>query len=37
MADLARAFEDLGFSEVKTILASGNVRFATDQPNNAAL
>jgi uncharacterized protein (DUF1697 family) len=37
MVDLARAFEDLGFSEVKTILASGNVRFATDQPNDSAL
>jgi len=37
MADLARTFENLGFADVKTILASGNVRFTTDQPNNAAL
>lgn len=25
MADLARVFEDLGLTEVRTILASGNV------------
>lgn len=37
MADLAATFADLGFSDVKTILASGNVRFRTDAPNDAAL
>jgi len=29
-ADLAALFRDLGFAEVKTILASGNVRFVAD-------
>lgn len=37
MADLAKAFEDLGFTDVKTVLASGNVRFTTTTPNGPAL
>lgn len=37
MADLARTFEDLGFTDVRTILASGNVRFTTTEPNAPAL
>ncbi|MCK9485715.1 MAG: DUF1697 domain-containing protein [Dehalococcoidia bacterium] len=37
MADLARTFEDFGFTDVKTILASGNVRFTTTDPNGPAL
>ena len=37
MADLTRTFEDLGFTDVKTILASGNVRFTTSKKNGPAL
>lgn len=37
MADLARAFEALGLSDVKTILASGNVRFSTAETNGPVL
>ena len=37
MADLTRTFEDLGFTDVKTILASGNVRFTTSKKNSPAL
>ncbi len=37
MADLAKTFEDLGFTDVKTILASGNVRFTTTKQNGPAL
>ena len=37
MADLAKTFEDLGFTGVKTILASGNVRFTTSKKNGPAL
>lgn len=37
MADLAKTFEDLGFADVKTILASGNVRFSTTKKNTPAL
>lgn len=32
MADLADTFNGLGFSDVKTVLASGNVLFSTDSP-----
>ena len=37
MADLTRTFEALGFTDVKTILASGNVRFTTSKKNSPAL
>lgn len=37
MADLTRAFEAVGLSDVKTILASGNVRFSTDETNGPVL
>ncbi|GMU40191.1 MAG: hypothetical protein AMXMBFR23_10570 [Chloroflexota bacterium] len=37
MADLARAFEDLGLTEVRTVLASGNVCFTTTDPDIDAL
>ncbi len=38
-ADLAQLFTDLGFTEVRTVLASGNVCFETDgrEANRAAL
>lgn len=36
-ADLAALFRELGFDEVKTVLASGNVRFATDASDRAGL
>ncbi|TAM68200.1 MAG: DUF1697 domain-containing protein [Microbacteriaceae bacterium] len=32
MSDLAAVFRELGFSEVRTVLASGNVVFQTDAP-----
>jgi uncharacterized protein (DUF1697 family) len=32
MAELRACLEELGLTEVKTILASGNVRFSTDRP-----
>jgi uncharacterized protein (DUF1697 family) len=35
-AELGALFRDLGFAEVKTVLASGNVRFEADEPNLAA-
>jgi hypothetical protein len=35
-AELGALFRDLGFAEVKTVLASGNVRFEADGPNLAA-
>ena len=31
-AELGALFRDLGFAEVKTVLASGNVRFEADEP-----
>lgn len=37
MADLARSFEAIGLSDVTTILASGNVRFTTKEPNSPFL
>ncbi|GAB2653656.1 DUF1697 domain-containing protein [Prescottella soli] len=37
MADLRRVFTDLGFDDVKTVLASGNVLFTTDSADTAAL
>lgn len=37
MADLARVFEDLGLTEVRTVLASGNVCFTTTDPDIDAL
>ena len=33
MADLAAVFRDLGFEDVKTVLASGNVLFASSESN----
>ncbi|RAV06081.1 pyridoxamine 5-phosphate oxidase [Mycolicibacterium sp. GF69] len=35
MADVARAFEDAGFSSVRTILASGNVLFESNSGTDA--
>jgi uncharacterized protein (DUF1697 family) len=32
MADLADTFHELGFSDIKTVLASGNVIFSIDSP-----
>ena len=32
MADLATTFHELGFTEIKTVLASGNVLFSVDSP-----
>ena len=32
MTDLADTFQDLGFTDVKTVLASGNVAFSIDSP-----
>lgn len=37
MADLRRTFTDLGFGDVKTVLASGNVLFDADGTNTAEL
>ncbi|MCK9494338.1 MAG: DUF1697 domain-containing protein [Dehalococcoidia bacterium] len=37
MADLKRVFEDLGCSDVRTVLASGNVVFSTDTRDRSAL
>jgi uncharacterized protein (DUF1697 family) len=37
MADLKKAFETAGFTEVKTFLASGNVAFDAPRAPNAAL
>ncbi|MBB6099094.1 uncharacterized protein (DUF1697 family) [Deinobacterium chartae] len=37
MADLKKAFEDLGLQRVKTVLASGNVLFESDGDDPAAL
>ena len=37
MADLKACFEDLGFDEVSTYIASGNVLFETDEGDAAAL
>ncbi|MGE3960577.1 MAG: DUF1697 domain-containing protein [Dehalococcoidia bacterium] len=33
MTDLAAVFRDLGFEDVKTVLASGNVLFRASEPN----
>lgn len=33
-AELGALFRDLGFAEVKTVLASGNVRFEADEPEH---
>jgi uncharacterized protein (DUF1697 family) len=35
MADLKKAFEDCGFTNVSTYIASGNVLFESDQSNEA--
>ena len=37
MADLKKAFEMMGFENVRTILASGNVVFEYDQTDKKAL
>ncbi len=37
MEELRRAFESSGFEDVKTVLASGNVVFATGEADSAAL
>ncbi|WP_305091763.1 DUF1697 domain-containing protein [Prescottella sp. R16] len=37
MADLRRVFTDLGFGDVKTVLATGNVLFDADTADTAAL
>jgi len=37
MADLKRVFEDLGCSDVRTVLASGNVVFSTDARDRSTL
>jgi uncharacterized protein (DUF1697 family) len=37
MADLKRAFEAMGFTDVRTVLASGNVVFAYEQTDKKAL
>ncbi|RVW05580.1 DUF1697 domain-containing protein [Rhodococcus xishaensis] len=37
MADLRRVFADLGFDDVKTVLASGNVLFTSDSADATAL
>ena len=37
MAELKKAFEDAGFTGVKTFLASGNVAFDAPRSSNAAL
>ncbi|MCL2535725.1 MAG: DUF1697 domain-containing protein [Nocardiaceae bacterium] len=37
MADLRQVFTDLGFDDVKTVLASGNVLFTSDSTDVAAL
>ncbi len=37
MEDLRKAFESLGFQNVKTVLASGNVLFASSQKNTTLL
>ena len=36
-ADLKDVFESLGFESVRTVLASGNVAFESDQADAAAL
>ena len=36
-ADLAEVFRDLGFTEVRTVLASGNVVFDAARVGHAAL
>jgi uncharacterized protein (DUF1697 family) len=36
MADLKKSFEDLGYENVRTLLASGNVLFDTKDSKNAA-
>lgn len=36
-ADLREVFEDLGFDDVRTVLASGNVAFSSDDPDAAKL
>ena len=35
MADLRQMFEKLGFTDVKTYIASGNVAFSSDKPEKA--
>lgn len=37
MEDLQKTFEDLGFSDIKTLIASGNVVFATPETNEKVL
>ncbi|WP_430333099.1 DUF1697 domain-containing protein [Rhodococcus sp. ACT016] len=37
MADLRRVFTELGFDDVKTVLASGNVLFTTDATDTSKL
>ena len=37
MAELKKAFEELGFREVKTYLNSGNVIFSSDDENIGSL
>lgn len=37
MADLGRVFTDLGFDDVRTVLASGNVLFSSDSTDIVAL
>ncbi|MGF7124434.1 DUF1697 domain-containing protein [Rhodococcus sp. TAF43] len=37
MADLSRVFTELGFDDVKTVLASGNVLFSSDSTDIPAL
>jgi uncharacterized protein (DUF1697 family) len=36
-ADLRKVFEDLGFDDVRTVLASGNVAFSSDETDAATL
>lgn len=35
MADLRQMFDELGFTDVKTYIASGNVAFTSDKPEKA--
>lgn len=37
MIDLKKAFEKMGFENVRTLLASGNVVFESEQTDNKAL
>jgi uncharacterized protein (DUF1697 family) len=37
MADLKKAFEKMGFTDVRTVLASGNVLFTPEQTDKTAL